>query len=131
MESKDTSSKQPARLINFSYLDELSEDDVEFKISMINQFINNAPEIISEMRSLCESKDWESLRRLAHKFKPQLGFMGILSVYNEVEKIEHNSDKKANLEQIPDSIDSINDVCNKAILELREEAEKLSGKDKQ
>lgn len=126
MESKDTSKEQNESLINFAYLDELSDDDTEFKISMINQFIDNAPQNITEMRSFCQKKDWNALRGLAHKFKPQLGFMGISSVYGDVEKIERNAEKQTELESIPDLIDNADEITQKAIAQLREELVKLN-----
>ena len=126
MTSKHISDPHFERLIDFTYLDELSDDDVGFKASMINQFIDNLPKNINEMRDSYEKKNWESLRRIAHKFKPQLGFMGINAISDDIEKIEQYAYNESALDKIPNLINKADEVCQKAVVQLKEELDKIT-----
>jgi PAS domain S-box-containing protein len=115
-------------LVDFEYLNQLSEGDDDFSISMLSYFLDNTPTVIREMMQFYQEKDWKNLRNVAHKFKPQLTFMGIKSIFNEVETIEQNAAAVKNLEEIPDLIDKAQKVCEEAMIEIRVELEKLLDK---
>ncbi len=114
------------KLINLDYLNQLSEGDHEFSASMISYFIDNTPETLESLEEYYSKKDWKALRNAAHKFKPQLTFMGIHSILEDVEKIEQSAYKEENLDQVPDLIQKTKTICLKAIEQLREELEKLN-----
>jgi len=115
-------------LIDLDYLNQLSEGDDDFSISMLSYFLDNTPSVLSDLNQFYKEKDWKSLRNVAHKFKPQLTFMGIKSVFNEVENIEQFSASGNNTDQIPALIEKTERVCNEAMLEIRAELEKLLDK---
>jgi hypothetical protein len=116
---------QNKKLYDFEYLDELSDDDNEFKATMISYFIENAPIIIAEIKAHHNNKEWRELREIAHKFKPQIGFMGINIIEGDVEIIEQSSAKKTNLEEIGSLIDKVEGICKIAIEQLKEELLKI------
>lgn len=121
MENNDkktlTSHKQP--LINLDYLEQLSEGDKEFTLSMIQYFIDNTPAVIASMKESCQNRDWKTLMNIAHKFKPQLNFMGITSLLDEVERLEQDAHHQRNLDTLPGLIDLSEQVCLEAIEELK------------
>lgn len=115
-------------LIDLGYLDQLSEGDDDFSISMLSYFLDNTPGVIQEMKQFYGESDWKALRNVAHKFKPQLTFMGIKSIFNDVENIEQYANKVENTDQIPALIDRVANVCVQAMEEIKVELEKLLDK---
>jgi PAS domain S-box-containing protein len=118
-------------LIDLDYLEQLSEGDDDFSISMLSYFLDNTPVVMQEMRDFFEAKDWKALRNVAHKFKPQLTFMGIKSVFQDVENIEQSSAKVTQTDRIPLLIDKVDSVCKKAMEELKVELERLLDKNQE
>lgn len=121
--------KSPKSLIDLDYLYQLSEGDDDFTISMLSYFLDNTPSVLNDLKQFYREKDWKSLRNIAHKFKPQLTFMGIKSIFNEVEAIEQNSANVENTDEIPDLILKVESVCNEAVKEIGMELEKMLDKD--
>jgi HPt (histidine-containing phosphotransfer) domain-containing protein len=112
-------------LIDLEYLEQLSEGDNDFTISMLSYFIDNTPGIISEMKQYYQEKDYKALRNVAHKFKPQLTFMGIKSIFQDVENIEQYAGTATNTDAIPGLIERTEEVCRKAMVEIKAELEKM------
>ncbi len=115
-------------LIDLDYLEQLSEGDDDFTISMLSYFIDNTPSVIQEMKDYYKENNWKALRNVAHKFKPQLTFMGIKSIFNDVENIEQNASHVKNTDKIPDLIEKTEMVAMKALKEIQVELEKLLDK---
>jgi PAS domain S-box-containing protein len=123
---KGTSSQQQENLINLDYLEQLSDGDNEFVTNMIQYFIEHTPGVLESMKESCASKDWKTLRNVSHKFKPQLNFMGITSILEDVEQIEQDSNHERNLDALPPKIEKTEKVCLAAIAQLRQKLEGYS-----
>ncbi|TVQ89565.1 MAG: PAS domain-containing hybrid sensor histidine kinase/response regulator [Bacteroidetes bacterium] len=124
----DVNDKHKESLIDLEYLEQLSEGDDDFTISMLSYFIDNTPGVIEEMKKFYKEKEWDSLRNAAHKFKPQLTFMGIKSVFQDVENIEQFAAQRRNTDNIPQLIDKTAEVCMSAITEIKAELQKILDK---
>lgn len=120
--------KKNESLIDLDYLEQLSEGDDDFTISMLSYFLENTPGVLNDMKQFYKEEDWKSLRNVAHKFKPQLTFMGIKSVFNEVETIEQNAAHVNHTDEIPGLIETVEKVCIKAMEEIKAELEKILDK---
>lgn len=106
-------------LSDLSYLEQFSGGDRTFVCDMINYFISHAPETLSGMKNSFKENDLEKVYNLAHKFAPQLTFMGIRSIVGHVERIELYSKKKENIDKIDGLIDTVTAVSERAIKELQ------------
>jgi PAS domain S-box-containing protein len=115
-------------LIDLEYLNQLSEGDDDFSISMLSYFLDNTPVVLHELTQYYNDKDWKNLRNVAHKFKPQLTFMGVKTVLHEVETIEQNAAAVANLDDIPALIEKTTRVCKEAMIQIKAELERLLDK---
>ena len=133
IDMQDDNEKTPGQksLTDLDYLEQLSEGDDDFSISMLSYFLDNTPVVMQEMKQFYEANDWKALRNVAHKFKPQLTFMGIKSIFQEVETIEQSAAKVKETEKIPELIELVNNTCLKAMEELKVELEKLLDKNQE
>jgi hypothetical protein len=55
----------------------------------------------------------------AHSLKPQLSYMGVTEEVSNVFMLEQSAGQKAHQNNIPELIDNVERVCNKAFEELR------------
>jgi PAS domain S-box-containing protein len=114
------------KFYDLNYLEEISEGDKEFSATMISYFIDNTPKVIENLKEKVGNKNWEGVRQIAHKLKPQLVYMGIHIIEEDVEQIEQYAHLKENLEKIPPMVAKTEQVCLLAMGQLKEELIKLN-----
>lgn len=112
-------------LTDLSYLKQVSNGDSDFIREMIEVFMRQTPETISNMEKHLKNKDWESLRTLSHKMKPSCPFFGLHNLYTIVSDIEEYAHKQINLEQLPEMIAEVKRTCLQAMAELEQEKESI------
>jgi len=76
---------------------------------------------LDSMEKQLHSKEWKQLRATAHKMKPSFSFMGIKELQDVIISIEEYSDKEIKLELLPELINKLKNISNKAIEELKKE----------
>ncbi|MGQ1909797.1 Hpt domain-containing protein [Marinifilum sp. RC60d5] len=86
---------QKGKLTDLSYLKEMSGNDNSIIGEMIEIFIEQIPEFTGEVSSYFEAHDWNRLGAVAHKAKSSVRTMGMESIGECLEKLEHYS--KGNL----------------------------------
>lgn len=120
----ETNHNIPEQLINLEYLEQMADGDNEFIESMITYFITNAPISIEDMKKSLAEENWETLRHVSHKYKPQVNFMGIQSILQEVETIEQNAHKVVNTQDIGPLLHIVEKTTYQAIELLKAELNK-------
>lgn len=70
---KDTNQKA----YNLELLDEFSDGVDEFKMDMLQYFVNNTPVVLKSMKRHVAEQNWENLRIEVHKYASELGFVGL------------------------------------------------------
>lgn len=105
--------------IDLSYMDLMSDGDQDMKRMMLELLFDEPKEEIQKMKRLSSAADWEELSKVSHKMKSTLAFVGndILTQTNK--NVEQAAKEQADLDQIPAWLDTIEDLYNKALIELR------------
>lgn len=112
------------KVTDLSYLRDISTGDDQMVMEMVEVFLEGYREALSEMRELNENENWEALRARAHKFKPNLAYMGISDGTEMIRELEeHAKNNNANLE-IASKLTELNAICEQASEELRRELNK-------
>lgn len=75
-------------MVDLTFLRKFTKDDPTKMKRYISLYLDVAPKTFVEMQRNLSSGDWEQLRINAHSLKPQTEFMGILSLKEELIKIE-------------------------------------------
>jgi len=75
-------------MIDLTFLKKFTKDDPNKMKRYISLYLDVAPKTFAEMQRNLKDGDWEQLRINAHSLKPQAEFMGILSLKEELIKIE-------------------------------------------
>ncbi|MBL4654629.1 MAG: response regulator [Bacteroidia bacterium] len=125
IENSTENPSQEGRLVDFSFMKNLYKGKNDKLKEMIKLFLKDTPGQIATMKELCEQKNWDGVRKIAHPMKPKVTYIGILSMKDVIANIEQYSKKQENLDEIPELLDKFQSVCNEAYKELREEIEIL------
>ncbi|MEI6765707.1 MAG: response regulator [Bacteroidota bacterium] len=118
-EAEHTIINDSESLIDLSYLEQFSGGDKAFVHEMITYFIDHTPETLAGMKACYTAHDYEKVYHHAHKYAPQLTFMGIKSIVGLVERIELYAKKRENIQKIQSLIETVTLVSERAIKELQ------------
>ncbi len=108
------------KLVDLSYVRAMAGDSIELVNEMINIFISQIPDFISEMRSCLQDKEWVKLGMIAHKAKSSVAVMGMKKQASSLKELELKSKNGIDADQYSDYIRSFENDCQAAIIELQE-----------
>ncbi len=114
------------KIINLAFLRSFTKNDDQKMIKYINMFLQLAPASIHTMKAQHAAGDWINLRTTAHSLKPQLAYMGIESLRENIIRIEEYAGEAKNPETIGTLIASVESGCNDAFVELKDVVQKIS-----
>ncbi|MGZ2369917.1 Hpt domain-containing protein [Ancylomarina sp. YFZ004] len=99
------------KIIDLSYLREMSGNNKDIMVEMVEIFIEQNPEFTEGISSYFENKQWTELGAVAHKAKSSVRIMGMDELGDCLEKIEHYSkgNQKVELQQKIENRHKLND----------------------
>lgn len=112
-------------ITDLSILGEMSMGDDSIIIETVEAFLDDAPGALDDIQELAENEDYEDLTDLAHKIKPNIGYMGIKEgqgLIVEIEKAAQNEDSEGTLNE---KVTAFVEICNQAFEELNQKVEEL------
>ncbi len=112
--------------INLSFLETFTANAKGKMIKYINMFLQLAPASIATMKQQHAAGDWNNLKTTAHSLKPQLAYMGIESLRENVIRIEEYAGEQKNPEIIAQLIETVDSGCSEAFAELRDVIGKIA-----
>ncbi len=83
-------------MVDLTFLKKFTKNDAQKMKRYIGLYLDVAPKTFEEMKRNLKNEDWEQLRINAHSLKPQADFMGIISLKDELIKIEEAVKAKEN-----------------------------------
>ena len=114
------------RRINLAFLETFTSNDKAKMIKYINMFLQLAPASIETMKQQHAVGDWNNLKTTAHSLKPQLAYMGIESLRENVMRIEEYAGEQKNPEIIRELIQIVEAGCTEAFDELKDVIAKIA-----
>lgn len=87
--------------LDLSYLKEMSDDNAEFIIEMIDLFKAQTPVYLSELEKAVADKNWPLVSTSAHKMKPTFSYVGREDAKLHMQMIEQNARELTNLDALP------------------------------
>ncbi len=77
-------------LIDFSYLQELSDGDHKYLYELLDIFLSTTPEGLTKLEELIKNTDdWEAIYKQAHFLKSSVGIVKIRDLHPQLARIEH------------------------------------------
>ncbi|MDQ4140974.1 MAG: hypothetical protein M3142_10665, partial [Bacteroidota bacterium] len=111
--------KSQGNYVNLNYLKEIAGGDLNFITDIINLFLQQSPENVKNLNFYAKQKDWESLKKLAHKMRSPITLVGIEKLLELLPKLEADGSQIKTLESIPSIVNLFTEVWEKAIIELQ------------
>jgi HPt (histidine-containing phosphotransfer) domain-containing protein len=108
---------------DLTYLEELSAGDPLFIRDIITQFVAEAPIVIKKIQIAAFQENWTELAYLIHKFGPNLAFVGLNDISEEVNMLEQYSKNHTDLAAIPGLIEVLVNRSELAINSLKKDFE--------
>ena len=111
--------EQPEKIIDLTYVKGMAGGSMDLVKEMIDIFIGQIPEFLSEMRSCYEKEDWYHLGLIAHKAKSSVAVMGMERQAMDLRELEKLAKEARETERYEGMIDAFEENCNRAIEELK------------
>ncbi|MDD3875532.1 MAG: hypothetical protein PHT69_02865 [Bacteroidales bacterium] len=107
-------------LCDLTYIKHLSNGDNEFLISLIDIFVKHTPDALEEIKLSYAKKDYETIRRVAHRIKLSIYSLKINTISNEIKALSLLDKEKLTDYDIKCAITKIDITISKVIQELKE-----------
>ncbi len=111
--------------IDLKYLNDISGDDKELILEMIQIFRSEVPGYIKLMNEFYENRKWEALGKLSHKARASASIMGMKQLADELKNLELLAQEKKDTQLYISFLRSIENQFLAAIEELELYAETL------
>jgi len=106
-------------LYNLSKLQSIAKGNQAFIDKMTNLFIEQGPASVKEMKAAFALNDFSKVGAIAHRMKPSIDNMGIVSLKEVIRSVEKNAADQLTAAEIKDVINNIEDVINKVVVDLK------------
>ena len=113
------------KYIDLSYMELMSDGDVEMKRLMLELLFEEPLEEIKKMHVLCTNKNWTELKSVSHKMKSTLAFVGNDELTNTNKEIEKIAMENSDVNKLPALITFLQETYEKALIELKREHTRL------
>nr|MBC7614289.1 Hpt domain-containing protein [Pseudopedobacter sp.] len=112
-------------VIDLAYLKEVSSDNNEFIIEMIDIFQAQTPGYVDQLEAALKIEDWIRVSEMAHKIKPTLTFMGVESARVVMASIESRARDGVDFESIKADFADMKEVFQIIYLKLEDKKKEL------
>jgi len=110
------------KLFDLSNLITISRGDKKFMFKMLNLFVTTVPATVQSMREAFAEGNLTTVAELAHRIKPSIQNLGVLSINDEIKALESLSRIQLDKEYVLEQIERISSVLNKVITALQQKA---------
>ena len=114
-----------SKLIDLSYLNEISDGSNELINDLVYLFFKQIPEYQIALNDYYDKKDWDNLSRIAHKAKSAILMVGMKDLANKLKKLEENAKEGRNINEYQEIIAKFVRESNTAVKELKEIRNKI------
>jgi len=106
-------------MIDLTYLKNVSGNDAEFIRTMVDNFLQYAPQYVEEMQAAHQQSDWSLVAKTAHKLKPGAVYMGAASLHLQIVDLEAYL-KKGDIDtnRVAREVEQINSNCQQVCAAL-------------
>lgn len=114
------------KIIDLSYLKEISNGSNDFMLELIDMFFEQIPEYQNLLEELYNKKEWVNLGKTAHKAKSSIIMMGLYDLGKELKWLEENAKEETNIDTFKEIIAKFVCYSNQAIKELKQARKEIT-----
>ncbi|MFY0698358.1 MAG: Hpt domain-containing protein [Balneola sp.] len=112
--------------LDLSYLEEVTGGSSEMIVEMLQLFVNDTPDQLSNIEQNVKEGDWDAVRAEAHKLKPTFQYVGMDDTHMLVAELETKARNREQIERMPELVDSIKRNFNEALTSFEIKIKELS-----
>ncbi|HJV18946.1 MAG TPA: response regulator [Sediminibacterium sp.] len=113
-------------LVDLDMLNELAVGDNEYKVTIMNMFLETMPETMQKMDDYLARSDWENFYKTAHYAKSSLSVVKVPEMHKLAQAMERNARQQTSLETIPGMLTIFKKYFEQAKTVLNKEISALS-----
>ena len=106
-------------LYDLSQIENIGRGNQDFMHKMITLFTEQSPVSLKELKEAYEGQDFEKIAKIAHRIKPSIEHMGIVSLKKEVREIEEFAIAYGKSERLEYLLSKLDTVLNQVITNLK------------
>lgn len=106
---------------NLAKVYEISENDTDFALQIVNLFLEEVPTEISYIKDGISEKDFTRVYTASHKIKPSLDLLGMDIAYEENLQIMAWARNEGKKKEIKETFKSFKDRINMSVKELKKD----------
>lgn len=119
MTKTDSTKELPAfKLLNLSYMKQVSRNDLAYERGVTKVFIQTIPENLKELHKAVQLKSYLDLGKIFHHMQSSLSIMGLDKILNKFLDVEFSSE--IDIEKLKEDINFIDSICTKAVEEAKQ-----------
>ncbi len=108
--SSEQSTANSSNLPDYTFLENSFNNNHEFLKRILTIFIETTPVMVEDMQLSLQQKDYDNTHAIAHKLKTTIDSFRIKALHDVIRKIEHNSAKRTQLDELPALIQYVAEV---------------------
>lgn len=89
-------------LVDYSFLEELSENDSQYIYNILDIFLGSVPEGMDNLKGYVKANDWENIYKQSHALKSSFSIIKVSDMYDWLAGIEAEAMNKADSNKIKD-----------------------------
>lgn len=90
----------PLDTVDLTYLSNICDHDALFMREMIDNFIQEMPNNVSSLKEHITAANWQDTKKIAHKIKPALQFMGLVKTLEYAKSMELLNEQEAKQQDV-------------------------------
>lgn len=107
--------------IDLTLLRKRAEGDTEYLKEIFESYITEMPIYLNELNAFIEDKNWDAIRKQAHKMKSPIALVGAVKLKKLLEKIELEALTESKRDELTVLFEEVNQLCLKTIEEIGKE----------
>jgi YesN/AraC family two-component response regulator len=116
MENKPT-----VPLYDLKKLESIAQNNQSFILKMVSLFSRQAPADVREIETAFEKQDYPSVRSVAHRMKPSIDNMGIISLHGLIREIELFNEAESTIPKLEMNIRELSETIRQVVERLQKE----------
>ena len=108
-------------LYDLKKLEQIAQNNQPFVLKMVTLFSRQAPADVHEIEMAFEKQDYHTVRSVAHRMKPSIDNMGILSLHDLIREIELFNQTEKTTDQLENRIRELRDTITQVVDLLQKE----------
>lgn len=108
-------------LFDMSYVNKICRNNPEAVKKMVTVFVNTIPAAIDEIKKLYMLKDYDAVKKTAHRIKPVIMYYAIVKAERVILDIEKMAKNRIWLNELDAKIDLLKTTVNKVAQEMKKD----------